>query len=212
MSLHAEVMPIVQQEILRKLGPVARSAGFYLGGGTAVAIHLGHRRSLDLDWFTNEKILDPLRLASSLQSPKYEMQVGASDHGTLHATADGVLLSFLEYHYPLLRPAVDWPEFGCDLASVSDLACMKLSAVAGRGSRKDFVDIFALLKRDLSLAKMLDLYGKKYSTGDIGHVLMSLTFFDDAEEEDMPTMLWDVDWMEIRRSIEAAVADFTRRG
>ncbi len=180
MTLHSEVMPLAQQKVLGKLGPVARNAGFYLGGGTAVAIHIGHRRSVDLDWFTTRKIPDPLQLAASLHSPAYTLEVGATDRGTLHAKADGVLVSFLEYQYPLLSPATDWLQFGCDLASLVDLASMKLAAVAGRGSRKDFVDVFALLRSGLTLDEMLDLYRQKYSTQDIGHVLMSLTFFDEA--------------------------------
>jgi nucleotidyltransferase AbiEii toxin of type IV toxin-antitoxin system len=211
MSMYAEVMPPAQQQILRKLGPIATEAGFYLGGGTAVAIRLGHRRSVDLDWFTSGGFSDPLELAATLRSPHLSLKVDSVDRGTLHAQSSGVRLSFLEYRYALLSPPTNWADFGCDLASLEDLVSMKLSAIAGRGSRKDFVDLYALLSTGLTLVEMLDLYQQKFSTGDIGHMVMSLTYFDDAEEEEMPTMLWEVEWGEVRHSIEAAVSAFTYR-
>jgi len=206
--MHAEVMPPAQQGLLRRLGPLAARRGFYLGGGTAVAIHLGHRRSVDLDWFTGEPLTEPLRLAAALREAGVPVAVEAVEAGTLHGEADGVRLSFLEYRYPLVHPPVEWAPFGCSLASLEDLACMKLSAVAGRGARKDFLDLYALGRRHLSLPRMLDLYQRKFQTADVGHVLFSLTYFDDAEVEAMPEMLWDLDWQDVRRTIEGWVREY----
>jgi hypothetical protein len=87
------------------------------------------------------------------------------------------------------------------LASFEDLACMKLSAVAQRGARKDFCDIYALGKNIFSLSQMLGFYQKKFSIRDIGSVLYGLVYFDDAESERMPRMLLDVSWREIRNTI-----------
>ncbi len=210
MTMHPQVMPPAQQAVLRKLGRLATEADFYLGGGTAAAIQLGHRRSVDLDWFTNEAIPDPLRLAARLQGRQFDLTVDSVDAGTLHAESDGVLLSFLEYRYPLLEPPAEWAGYGCRLASLADLACMKLSAIAGPGTKKDFIDVFALGRGGLGLGEMLDLYKRKFSIRDIGHVVMSLTYFDDAEAEDMPAMLWDVDWSDVKQSIEGWVTDYTR--
>jgi hypothetical protein len=117
---------------------------FYLGGGTALAIHLGHRRSVDFDWFTQEHITDPLRLAQDLNDQGIVFVTRSIERGTLHGSVSGVQVSFLEYRYPLLQPLVAWPMFGCTLASPEDLACMKLSALAQRGAKKDFIDIYAL--------------------------------------------------------------------
>jgi hypothetical protein len=89
----------------------------------------------------------------------------------------------------------------CPLASLEDLACMKLSAIAQRGARKDFCDIYALGKKAFSLSQMLGFYQKKFSISDIGSVLYGLVYFDDAESERMPRMLWDVTWREIRNTI-----------
>ena len=78
---------------------------------------------------------------------------------------------------------------------------MKLSAVAQRGARKDFCDLYALAKKAFSLRDMLDLYQKKFNIKDVGTVLYGLVYFDDAENERMPRMLWNVTWKEIKKSI-----------
>jgi hypothetical protein len=118
-------------------------------------------------------------------------------------------VTFLQYQYPLLRPLNYWSEMGCNLASLEDLACMKLSAVAQRGARKDFCDIYALGKKFFSLQEMLDLYQKKFNIRDVGSVLYGLVYFDDAESERMPRMLWDVNWGEIKKSILESVKNIS---
>ena len=131
--------------------------------------------------------------------------------GTLHGTAGGVKLSFLEYRYPALVPLVEWPEFGCRLAGLEDIACMKLSAIASRGARKDFIDVYALGRSGFAIADMLAQYRSKFAVEDAGHVLMSLTYFDDAELEEMPELLWQIDWPEVRQTIESWVREFVNQ-
>lgn len=210
MRLHPEVMPATQRAVLTELGARATARGFYLGGGTAVAIHLGHRRSVDLDWFTAEPMPDPMALAGSLRHDGPGFEVTDVARGTLHGTVRGVQVSFLEYRYALLRPAVDWLDYGCRLAALEDLACMKLSAIASRGAKKDFVDLYAL-GRTFSLGRMLGFYRQKFRTEDLGHVLFSLTYFDDADLEAMPELLGAFDWGEVRRTVEAWVRAYVRR-
>ncbi|MGH7458899.1 MAG: nucleotidyl transferase AbiEii/AbiGii toxin family protein [Longimicrobiaceae bacterium] len=211
MTFHREVMPASQQRMLRRLGPITTGAGFFLAGGTAVAIQLGHRRSLDFDWFTGGKIADALGLAADLRRAGVDIAVMDVAKGTLHGEAGGVKLSFLEHRYPELVPPVSWPEYGCLLAGLEDLACMKLSALASRGAKKDFIDLYALGRERFSLDEMLGLYQRKFATQDLGHTLMSLTFFDDAEEEEAPEMLWKVAWEEVKRTVELWVSDYVRR-
>lgn len=207
MTLHEEVMSSVQREVLRRIGPLVEDMGFYLGGGTAVAIHIGHRRSEDFDWFVKDAIPDPMTLAEELRHRGVNVVTTDVARGTLHTDVDGVRVSFLEYRYPLLGELVPWREYGCSLAALEDLACMKLSALAGRGARKDFVDVYALGTTHFEPEEMLDLYRAKYSTEDLGHVLMSLGYFDDAEREEPPDMLWDVSWKEITRALEKWVLE-----
>lgn len=85
---------------------------------------------------------------------------------------------------------------------------MKLAAVAQRGSRKDFVDLFAL-RRQVTLARALRAFGKKYGTRDVGHVLYALSYFDDAEREPMPRMLKPWTWADIKREIQRSVRALT---
>lgn len=209
LTFHAEVMPPAQADLLRRLGRWVMRRNFYLGGGTAIAIQLGHRRSVDLDWFTREPIPDPLRLAEAIRGEGVELEVESVDEGTLHARVAGVKSSFLEYRYPMLRPLEEWSEYGCRLAALEDLTCMKLSAIASRGSKRDFLDIHALGRTGIDLATMLEWYREKYGTGDVAHVVMSLTYFDDAESEDMPELLIEVDWGEVRRTIERWVLEYS---
>jgi hypothetical protein len=208
-TLAEQVLLVTQRTVLRQLGPAVTPAGFYLAGGTAVAIQLGQRASLVLDWFTAAPLGDPLLFAQRLRRVGVALADESFEAGTLHALCNGIPVSFLEYRYPSLAPRVWWAEYGCELASLPDLACMKLSAVAGRGARKDFIDIYAIGSMHLSLTEMLDLYGRKYDLTDVGHVAMSLTYFDDAEAEDMPRMVWQVSWAEVKLTIERWVIEFT---
>ena len=202
MTLHSHVLSDAQQRVLRQLGPVLEPRGMVLGGGTAVAIHLGHRRSVDLDWLTEQRLADPMRLAQDLRDAAIAFETGSVDRGTLHGSVLGVRVSFLEYRYPLLKPAIAWPTFECSIASLDDLACMKLLAVAQRGLRKDFVDVYALGLEHVALEDMLERYCRKFSVSDTARVLYSLTYFDDAERQPMPEMIWDTDWDTITKTVQ----------
>ncbi|HEY8019804.1 MAG TPA: nucleotidyl transferase AbiEii/AbiGii toxin family protein [Thermoanaerobaculia bacterium] len=170
MIFHEEILTGGQRKTLRLLGPRSTADGFYLAGGTAIALHLGHRRSVDFDWFP-----------------------GAHIHG--------VRVSFLEFRYRMLDALLTWPEYGCRLAGLRDLACMKLSAIAQRGSRKDFVDLHALGRHGFRLRDMLEWYQTKFEVQDIGHVLYALAYFDIADSEPRPRMLWKSDWKDVKRTI-----------
>lgn len=205
MKFHSNILTAVQKKALMRLGPFTSSENFYLGGGTAVAIQLGHRRSVAFDWFTLGPLSDPLGLAATLVRESIPFAAGQVARGTLYGSAYRVQLSFFEYAYPLLKPTVIWKEYNCRLASLTDLACMKLAAIAQRGSKKDFVDIYALGERAFPLVDMLKFYRRKYEIRDIGHVLYGLSYFDEADKERMPIMEWKVDWKEIRNTIRSWV-------
>ena len=207
-TLHEDVLPQVQREALVSLGGSATREGFHLAGGTAVAIHLGHRQSIDFDWFTPSTLDDPLALVERLRAAAPGLEMTSIAPGTLHAQVQGVRCSFLSYRYPLLRPLVPWPKYACELASLGDLACMKLSAVAQPGARKDFVDVFALGRNGLRLREMLQLYQGKYGTKDVAHVLAGLSYMDDAEREPMPVMLAPLDWKEVKATIRSWVREY----
>ena len=204
MSFHLEILTAQQQEVLRLLGPRAAKEGFYLAGGTAVALLLGHRQSDDFDWFLEGDIADPLGLARDIQDAGIPFRTGQIARGTLYGTVHDVRVSFIEFRYRLLDPFIPWPELGCRLAGFKDLACMKLSAIAQRGARKDFIDLYALLREGFSLADMLGWYQEKFNVQELGHVLYSLVYFADAEAEPMPRMIWNADWQTVKQTVQEA--------
>jgi hypothetical protein len=173
----------------------------YLAGGTAVALHLDHRRSVDLDWFGQDVIDDPLQLADEIRARGISFNIVSTDAGTLHGIVDGVQVSLLNYRYPPLEPIIECESLACDLASLLDLATMKLAAVEHRGSKKDFIDVYAIATERVPLSTMIAAYQRRYSVSDIGRLLCSLTYFDDAEDDPMPAMLWPVGWDQVKASI-----------
>lgn len=209
MTWHPEILPGQQQRVLAQVGPLLARRGFYLAGGTAVALHLGHRRSVDLDWFTAEVLPEPLRLAQDLREQSVAFVTGQVAPGTLYGSVRGVRLSLLEYRYPLLAALRPW-RGGSRIAARADLAAMKLSALAQRGAKKDFVDVYALGNRSCSLQKMLHWYQEKYAVEDVAHLLYSLAYFDDADRERMPRLLWPVSWRTMKETIRRWLRGVTR--
>jgi hypothetical protein len=113
----------------------------------------------------------------------------------------------LEYPYPLLEGTIPFDDLGFDLASLADLAAMKLSAVAQRGSVKDFLDIYAISRSGLGLQGMMDHYRRKYDVEDISHLLYGLSYFDDADQEPLPTCLGDMEWESVKGTIRSWVRE-----
>jgi hypothetical protein len=208
MTWHREILARRQQRVLDQLGPLLAQQDFFLAGGTAVALHLGHRRSMDLDWFTTEKLADPLHLTQVLRDQGVDFVPAQVARGTLHGWVRGVRVSLLEYRYPLLAALRPW-RGGGRIAARSDLAAMKLAAVAQRGTKKDFVDVYALGRRGLSLRQMLQWYQEKYAVEDVAHVLYALAYFDDADRERMPRLLWDADWRTMKKTIRRWLGNLT---
>ena len=200
-------IPEAQQHLLSQLGPAMKDQGFYLAGGTALALYFQHRLSVDLDWFTSSSIGDALSLASKVQEI-VDLTVTEIGAGTLHAIANQVRLSFFEYRYPLLEEISFNDIYACPVASLDDIACMKLSAVAQRGLRKDFIDIYTLVKRHRPLSDLLSLYQKKFAVEGIANVLYALVYFDDAEKEPLPQR-WEGSWKELKQSFRKWVKEFT---
>lgn len=207
MKPYLETITAVQQQVIGQLGTYLQQRGMYLAGGTAVALHLGHRQSVDLDWFCPSVIDDPMRLADEIRTAGVPFVTVATEEGTLHGTVHGVRVSLLHYRYPLLQSAEEFFGLDCQLASLLDLAAMKLVAVAQRGSKKDFVDIYALGQKQLPLATMLEAYQRRYSVADVSRVLYSLTYFKDADAESMPVMLWDIDWDGVKCAVREWVVE-----
>lgn len=177
-------------------------SSFYLSGGTALSLHLGHRESEDLDFF-NQASFNPYKLEREIIRYGTLSQTELAE-GTLNTFLNSVKLQFLEYPYPLLEPTINWK--GIKLSSIIDIACTKLQTISMRGSKKDFVDLYFLLK-EYSLADLIAATEKKYILSDYSqtHIIKSLVYFTDANEQPMPRMHTKADWTEIKNSLVKAV-------
>jgi predicted nucleotidyltransferase component of viral defense system len=181
--------------------------GFYLAGGTALAIQLGHRLSVDLDWFSAKEFSRTAVRDALSRAGRFELT--GEEEGTMHGLLDGVKVSFLRYGYPLLFPPVEFE--GAKLADERDIAAMKLDAVSSRGSKKDFIDIYFLLEK-YALPELLEIFEKKYAAIKFNklHILKSLSYFEDADREPTPVMLRPVSWEAVKEKIAAEASKVLR--
>lgn len=194
--MHPEILASATAACFRQLSHCEWLQDFYLAGGTAVALWLGHRESIDLDFFSAQNI-NTLRLRQQLSSCGTFL-LDEESAGTLHGTLDGVKVSFLEYPYPLLQPHANYD--GINIADLQDLACMKLEAIASRGKKRDFIDVHALTQRGNSLQIMVSWFEQKYQglQYNLAHLIKSLVYFQDAENDPMPVMRQPADWSQVK--------------
>lgn len=195
------ILSAKQQAALELLRQPVSEGEFYLAGGTALALQLKHRRSIDFYFFT-PKSFNSLTLRAQFLDADLLQEA----RGTLTVRFEGVLVSFFQYPYPLLEPTVI--SFPVPIAHVDDIAAMKLSSIVGRGSKRDFIDLFAIMQRIHSLEACIDLFNRKFRgiRVDSYHLMRSLVYFEDAEGEAMPEMLDHVDWKSVKEFFIQEVA------
>jgi predicted nucleotidyltransferase component of viral defense system len=200
--MHNEILSATQQSALAVLSQVTPLRSFYLAGGTALALHLGHRESVDFDFFQPASF-DPQTLLATLPAPP-PVRVLQAARNTLTVEFQRIKTSFFAYPHSLVKPLEPGPH-GFALASVADIAAMKLAAIAGRGARKDFVDIYFICRECFPLREAFHNMQAKFTNQqyDLYHVLRSLTYFADAESEPMPKLRQPVDWSQIKNFLTA---------
>lgn len=205
--MFSEAIPGNLRSNLELLGKQQFVHQFYLAGGTALALQLGHRISYDLDFFTREEFNENDTINRLRKLGKVEVDVQRK--GTFVGKLNDTKISFLFYQYPLIAPSTAW--LGIRIADIPDLSCMKLDAIQARGRKRDFVDLWAIIRSGGSLGKTMTLFEKKYSGVRYNrqHLFKSLTYFADAEEDDMPEMLKAVSWDEVKRTLEAEAKKLT---
>lgn len=183
-------------ELLKKLQELPGLKNTFLVVGTALALQLGHRKSVDLDLF-GEVSIDSLQLVQELS--KVGKTIILKNSANIHIfSVDGIKVDVVNYSYPWLEEYLDID--GIRLAGLRDICAMKLAAVTGRGTKKDFIDIYFLLQH-FSMREIQDFYAQKYTDGSWFSVLKSLSYFEDAEAEPMPFMLKSLNWPEVKEFI-----------
>ncbi len=201
-KIYFDILTKNQLEIFHHLSKQDWINDFYLAGGTALALQIGHRKSIDFDFFTPHNFnlemlkerLGELGLFTQLYSQK----------NTLVGEINKVQLSFFKYKYNIVQPFIIFENI--NISDKLDIALMKLNAISGRGIKKDFIDLFFLLnefKLKYLIEKLPEKFGKE---SDIAYqVLRSLVYFDDAQDQLMPEMIKKINWEKIKKRMETEV-------
>lgn len=176
---------------------------FYLVGGTGLALHLKHRKSADIDLFCDLGF-ESQSICSHLEQ-KYQAISVIHELNTARCQIQGIKVEFLSHSYKLLEPPAQID--GIRVAGLKDLAAFKLNAVSGRGSKKDFWDVEALLLH-FTLRQMLDFFTQKYPMAELWHLIRSLTYFRDADNEQIEILdLQGRSWEAVKERIISAVME-----
>ena len=188
-------------ELLKTLMQMPELDNTRLVGGTSLALQYGHRRSVDLDFF-GEISVDLDELTEALKDRVEHVVVGGHSRSIKAYFLNGVKVDVVNYDYAWIDSPVI--EEGLRLASPKDIAAMKVNAVIGRGTKKDFIDIFFLLQH-YSFSDLLKLYLQKYPDGSEYRALLSMAYFGDADQQPMPFMFDGVGWETIKQTIRREV-------
>jgi len=206
--MHRECFPEQGWVILKSLKDVFTKYKAILAGGTACALHLGHRISMDLDFFTSmdfhiESVISEIRKAG------HSFQIISEGEGYLVGTIDGMKVSLFTYEYPFLEKTVIYE--GIRVAGVLDLASMKVIAISQRGTKRDFADLYGILQ-EVPFHKIASHMVKRFGKGRINpvHIGKSLVYFSDADSHPEPEYVKgrDVSWEKIKSFFKSHVKQF----
>jgi len=188
------------QKSLALLGKGILPPNTYLAGGSALALHFGHRISIDFDFFIKASFSSEKLAKDLIKIGDFKPQTVLKD--TLLGSFNDIKFSIFYYQYPLLFQATNY--LGIQIADLKDIAAMKIAAVMDRGTKKDFIDLYFLSKNGISLESCFKYYEKKYQVlaNNLYSIITSLSYFVDAENSEMPKMLEKVDWKEVKTFFE----------
>lgn len=174
------ILDAKRKELLPLFNPFKQR--YYLAGGTGLALQIGHRKSEDFDFFTSQPFSTANLFSKTVKYlVKHTLVKIQDEENTLTIVVDdNVKISFLYYAYPLLKPLLE--EKDLKIASIMDIGCMKLSAITGRATLKDYVDLYFILK-SVSFKELIASSKKKHSSLDTNLVLKSLIYFDDIRTD-----------------------------
>ena len=193
-------------ELLKTLALQPEMQGMRLVGGTSLALQYGHRQSVDLDFFGKLQVTQD-EILGMISRLGFEYKVLNQTKLILQLVVNKIKVDIIDYSYSWIdEPVV---ENGVVLASPKDIAALKINAIEGRGSKKDFIDVYMLLQH-FSLDEILGFYTLKYPNHSILMALKSLIYFEDAEPQIMPKMFISTPWDKMKRAIVKAVNDYQK--
>ena len=194
------MLPEETKRALETLSKAAwlKDSPWYLAGGTALALAAGHRASVDLDFFTSEGSFSIASMTERLSIPEWTTDILKDD--TIYGRLHGAQVSFIAY--PFFIPRALKRRYGnVAVLAPEDIAVMKIIAVSQRGRKRDFIDLFWYCTHREPLEKVLRRLPDQYPSvaHDYYHILKSIAYFADAEEEPMPSLNFETDWETIKR-------------
>jgi len=204
--MYWQVLGKKQINLLKKL-KFLKNYGFYLAGGTALALQIGHRTSVDFDFYTQRKF-DSRKLREEFDERFKNVQEIYIAKDTLELSVNGVEVSFFRYPYPFIKSPQEIE--GILLASIEDISAMKILAISQRGKKRDFIDIYFLIKK-LGLKRIFEFVKKKYPKFNIYLGLQGLVYFKDADEDpekERYKLLKKISWSKIKKFITEEVKKF----
>lgn len=193
-------------ELLKTLMSQPEMQGMRLVGGTSLALQYGHRQSIDLDFFGKLQVSQD-EIINMISRLGLDYKVLNQTRLILQLVVNKIKVDIIDYSYDWIDEPVI--ENGVTLASPKDIAALKINAIEGRGSKKDFIDIYLLLQH-YSLDEILSFYTSKYPNHSILMALKSLSYFEDAENQSMPKMFIDTSWETMKKFIIKAVNDYQK--
>jgi len=207
--LHQEAVDVPILELLRSLQSKEYLKGFYLAGGTALALYLGHRKSVDIDLFSNFGF-DVAQMLENINHD-FPFQLLYSSTNTLRGSIGNIQTDIIAHRYPYFKEPVILDKFY--ILSEEDIIAMKLNAIMTNGQRiKDFIDIYFLLDK-YDIADMVRFYKAKYNQENDVLVLKSLIFFEDVDTSDWPIMIKNpgLKWTGIKKKIVDVVMRYVKK-
>ncbi|MBV6451749.1 MAG: hypothetical protein MHPDNHAH_02496 [Anaerolineales bacterium] len=197
-ALFWDTLTETMRPVLKGFTRTEIGARFYLGGGTALSLQLGHRRSVDLDFFSPTEDIPTVRPALEAALAPFQPTLADSSWGNLVYLAKDVRIGFYGYGFPLVAPLVEME--GVRLASIEDIALMKMDALLSRAARKDFYDLYFICQK-FRLRQILDLAPQKYANVRDFEVqtVKRLAYFENAEAEPDPILLQPASWDAVKR-------------
>lgn len=204
--LHLNSINEITYQLLQSLFLKEYLKDFALAGGTSLALQLGHRKSIDIDLFSFEDVSMP-EISLLLENDFADIQVRRTTHVFIFCTINGIKTDVVKHNKAiLLKPCIT--KNGIRMYSVEDIAAMKLNAICGRGSKKDFYDIYVLLQH-FSLKELLAFFDRKFNSDNSWMALKSLQYFEDAEQNAVPDLLISFpEWEKIKKFITKTVNDY----
>ena len=193
---------VLSKDAKKSLGLLGQSGlldSAYLAGGTALALQLDHRYSYDFDFFTPKRF-DERILIQRITELFSNFELERKDWGTILGYLGKTRFSLFFYKYPLLFKSHNFLDI--NVADIKDIAVMKIAAIADRGTKRDFIDLYFIFNeaKIITLEESLKLYDKKFKALPQNkiHIFKSLVYFEDADRDKSPKMIKSVNWQKVK--------------